>query len=125
MTLQNKKQFGVWMDSRHATIAGRKNIDNGDFVIVGHVENNGADSNSNEKTAHNAQKGLQHKFFKEITAFMQNAEEVHITGTGTEQEQFIHYMAEIPQFKNTKAEENTSNKLSDEKLLVYIAERFN
>jgi len=125
MALQNKKQFGVWMDSRNATVVGRTNVDNGDFVIMGHVENNGADSNSNEKTAHNAQKGLQHKFFKEITALMQNAEEVHITGTGTEQEQFMHYMAETPQFKNTKAEESTSNKISDEKLLEFIATKFN
>ncbi|QEC66596.1 hypothetical protein FRZ67_04520 [Panacibacter ginsenosidivorans] len=125
MALQNKKQFGVWMDSRNATVVGRTNVDNGDFIVMGHVENNGADSNSNEKTAHNAQKGLQQKFFKEITAHMQNAEEVHITGTGTEQEQFIHYMAETPQFKNTKTEESTSNKISDEKLLEYIAEKFN
>ena len=113
------------MDSRNATVVGRTNVDNGDFVVMGHVENNGADSNSNEKSVHNAQKGLQHKFFKEITALMQNAEEVHITGTGTEQEQFIHYMAETPQFKNTKAEESTSNKISDEKLLEFIAAKFN
>ena len=125
MALQNKKQFGVWMDSRNATVVGRTNVDSGDFVVMGHVENNGADSNSNEKTAHNAEKGLQQKFFKQITALMQNAEEVHITGTGTEQEQFIHYMAETPQFKNTKAEESTSNKISDEKLLEFIAAKFN
>ncbi len=30
---------------------------------------------------------------------MQNAEEVHVTGTGTSQEQFTHYMAGTPQFK--------------------------
>ena len=123
--MQNKKQFGVWMDSRNATVVGRTNVDNGDFVIMGHVENNGADSNSNEKTAHNAQKGLQHKFFKEITALMQNAEEVHITGTGTEQEQFMHYMAETPQFKNTVTNESTSNKMSDENLAIYIGAKFN
>lgn len=125
MSVQNKKQFGVWMDSRHATVVGRTNIDTGEFVILGHIENDGADSNSNEKTAHNAQKGLQHKFFKEITALMQNAEEVHITGTGTEQEQFMHYMANTPQFKNTITKESTSNKISDEKLLEYMAEKFN
>lgn len=125
MALQNKKQFGVWMDSRNATVVGRTNVDDGDFIVMGHVENVGADSNSNEKTAHNAEKGLQQKFFKQITALMQNAEEVHITGTGTEQEQFMHYMAETPQFKNTKAEESTSNKISDEKLLEYIASKFN
>lgn len=125
MSLQNKKQFGVWMDSRHATVVGRTDVDKGDFIIMGHVKNNGADSNSNEKTANNAEKGLQHKFFKEIAALMQNAEEIHITGTGTEQEQFIHYLQETPQFKNVDAKESTCNKISDEKLLEYIAEKFN
>ncbi|MEI9944195.1 MAG: hypothetical protein WDN26_08200 [Chitinophagaceae bacterium] len=42
---------------------------------------------------------MQHKFFKEILSFMPNAEEVHITGTGTSQEQLIHFMADTPQFK--------------------------
>ena len=125
MSQQNKKQFGVWMDSRHATVVGRTNVDNGDFIVMGHVDNAGAASNSNEKTAQNAEKGLQHKFFKEITSLMQNAEEVHITGTGTEQEQFIHYMEETPQFKNTKSKESTCNKISDEKLLEYITQQFN
>ena len=31
---------------------------------------------------------------------LQNAEEVHVTGTGQEQEQFIHHLAATPQFKN-------------------------
>ena len=34
MALQNKKQFGVWMDSRNATVVGRTNVDNGDFIIM-------------------------------------------------------------------------------------------
>jgi ribosomal protein L13 len=56
---------------------------------------------------------------------MQNAEEVHITGTGTSQEQFMRYMEETPQFKNTVTKESTSNKMSDEKLATYIAAKFN
>ena len=55
---------------------------------------------------------------------MQNAEEVHVTGTGTIQEQFIHYLADTPQFKNTVAKETTSNKMSDENLIKFIAEKF-
>jgi len=51
---------------------------------------------------------------------MVNATHVHITGTGQAQEQFIHYLAASPQFKNTKTEESTSNKMSDEKLVEYI-----
>lgn len=125
MSQKNKKQFGVWMDSHHATVVGRENPDTLDFTVLSHSVNPAAESNSSEKTAHNAEKTLQHKFFKEITSHLQNAEEVHITGTGTSQEQFMHYMKETPQFKNTVTNESTSNKMSDENLTEYIAAKFN
>jgi stalled ribosome rescue protein Dom34 len=125
MSGKNKKQFGVWLDSNHATIVGREQVDTGDFVILAEAKNDGQGSNSNENTANNAQQGLQQKFFKEITAHIQNAEEVHITGTGVSQEQFIHFMAETAQFKNTVANESTSNKMGDKKLIEYIAGKFN
>ena len=64
-------------------------------------------------------------FFKEILSHMQNAEEVHLTGTGTSQEQLMHYMAATPQFKNTLTKESTSNKMSDESLAKYIGAKFN
>jgi len=96
-----------------------------EFSVLGHASNPGADANSNENAAHNQEKTLQNKFFKEITSHMQNAEEVHVTGTGTAQEQFIHYLAETPQFKNTVARECTSNKMSDERLVEFISGKFN
>ena len=120
----NKKQFGVWMDSHHATVIGRENVDNGNFVVLAHVENKGAGSNSNEKSSNNLDKTLAAKFFKEINAYMQNVDEIHVTGTGQIQEQFIHHMAETPHYKNVVAKESTSNKMSDEKLLEFIAEKF-
>jgi stalled ribosome rescue protein Dom34 len=124
MSQKNKKQFGVWMDSHHATVVGKQNADS-TFTVLGHLKNPAAESNSNENTANNAEKTLQQKLFKEITSYMQNAEEVHITGTGTSQEQFSRYLAETPQFKNTATKQSTSNKMSDEKLTEYIASRFN
>lgn len=36
---------------------------------------------------------------------MQNAEEVHLTGTVTSLEQLMRYMAATPQFKNTVTQE--------------------
>ena len=125
MSQKNKKQFGVWMDSHHATVVGRADAEAVNFSVLGHADNSGAQSNSNEKSAHNDEKTLQHKFFKEITSLMQNAEEVHVTGTGTAQEQLMHYMAGTPQFKNTVTNESTSNKMSDENLTEYISEKFN
>ena len=124
MSQKNIKQFGVWMDSHHATVVGR---DTGatNFGILFHVQNAVIENNTNEKTAHNTERTLLHKFFREITAHMQNAEEVHITGTGIAQEQFIHYMEETPQFKNIVAKESTSNKMSDENLVEFFTAKFN
>src|SRR5580765_5407533 len=124
MTQKNKKQFGVWMDTHHATVVGRANADTQDFSVLGYAENAGAEFDTSEKNAHNDEKTLQHKFFKEILTHMQNAEEVHLTGTGTSQEQLMHYMAETPQFKKTVTNESTSNKMSDDKLIEYIDARF-
>lgn len=122
---KNKKLFGVWMDSHNATIVGREDIDNGDFVVLGHVKNAGPDNNSNEKTSNNHEIGLTQKFFKEIASIMPNVDEIHLTGTGQIQEQFMKFLAETPQYKNVVSTESTSNKMSDENLSSFIKEHFN
>ena len=118
-----KKQFGVWMDTHHATVVGRTATE--DFTVLAVAGNAGAEHNTSEKNQHNDERTLQHKFFKEILSHMQNAEEVHLTGTGTSQEQLMRYMADTPQFKNTVTQESTSNKMSDENLAAYISTKFN
>jgi stalled ribosome rescue protein Dom34 len=125
MTIKNKKQFGVWMDSQHATVVGREKVDTGNFIVLHHSKNEGAGSNSNENAENNKERTTLHQFFKQISSHMQNVEEVHVTGTGTAQEQFIHYLRDTPQFKNAIAKESTSNKMNDEKLVEYIAGKFN
>jgi stalled ribosome rescue protein Dom34 len=124
MPVKNKKQFGVWMDNHHATVVGHADETSGEFSVLGHAANPGAAGNSNENAAHNQERTLLHQYFKKITGHMQNADEVHVTGTGTVQEQFIHYLAETPQFKNTVATECTSNKMSDERLVEFISGKF-
>jgi stalled ribosome rescue protein Dom34 len=125
MNDKNKKSFGIWMDSQNATIVGKEDIDNGEFIILGHVENAGPDNHSNEKTTNNQEISLTQKFFKEIASKMQNVDEIHITGTGQIQEQFMKFLAETPQYKNAVSSESTSNKMSDENLIEYITKYYN
>lgn len=125
MSEQIKKQFGVWMDSHNATIVGREAVDNGAFVILGQVTNEKAAPNSNEKTANNHEIGLTQKFFKEIAHAMPNVDEIHLTGTGQSQEQFMKFLADTPQYKNAISTESTSNKMSDENLLLFIEKQYN
>lgn len=125
MSEKNKKQFGVWMDSHHATVAGRENIDNGGFIILEHVKNSGADSNSNENASNNQEIALTQKFFKEIVSKIPNMDEIHVTGTGQIQEQFIKFLADTPQYKNAVSSDSTSNKMDDDQFLSFISSHFN
>ncbi len=125
MSVKNKKQFGVWMDSQHAIVVGREKVNSGNFVILAHLNSGRQEGNSNENALNNAEKGSLQKLFKEVTSYMQNVDEVHVTGTGNVQEQFINYLAETAQYKNAITKESTSNKMSDEKLIEYVSAQFN
>ncbi len=121
--MSNNKQFGVWMDTQQAVIVGADSENEEKLAVIAHVKGEEISPNSSEKNTNNQEKSRQAKFFKEITRHMQNATDVHLTGTGTAQEQFIHYLEETPQFKNTKTTDCTSNKMSDERLLEFMAEK--
>jgi len=112
------------MDAHHATIAGRKDEDHAEFVILGKVDNPGADRNTNENAENNQEQALTHKFFKEIASKMVNIDEIHITGTGQAQEQFIRFLSDTPQYKHAVATESTSNRMSDEALIIMITDHF-
>ena len=119
--MNNQKQFGVWMDNHQATVVGVANTEGENLTVLAKVEGEAIAPNSNEKNSNNHEKTVQAKFFKEIATHMVNATHVHVTGTGQAQEQFIRYLAQTPQFKNSKTAESTSNKMSDEKLIEYIS----
>ncbi len=123
MSQKNRKQFGIWMDSHQAIIVGRAE-GMGDFEILATEKNKGQGSNSSENAANNSERTLQQKYFKEILSHMQNVDELHVTGTGKEQEQLVAFLSQTSQYKNTVAKQSTSNKMSEEKLVEYIEEQF-
>ncbi len=123
--MSNQKKFGVWMDTQHATIVGSDDTESGTLTVVAHVSGEAVSPSPSNKNENNQKQMLQAKFFKEIATHLVNATHLHATGTGQVQEQFIHYLAETPQFKNTKAEESTANKMSDERLVEFFADKLN
>lgn len=87
------------MDTQQATVIGKENVDSGNFVVLGHVKADSQNGNSSENAANNSERDSLQKLFKSITSHMQNVDEVHVSGTGTAQEQFIKYLKEA---QNTK-----------------------
>lgn len=124
MSEKIKKRFGVWMDTHHATIIGY-NPAAAAFTVLGHAKNPGPGPNSSENAANHLEITLVQKYFKEIAHHLVNADEVHLTGSGTIQEQFMRYLGETPQFKKTIASESTSTPMSDDKLIEFISHHFN
>jgi len=120
--MSNKKQFGVWMDTQHATVVGRTELVEGTFEVIAHVKSEDGHEYPNEHAANNHEITRTHKFFKEIASHMPNVDELLITGTGTIQEQFTHFLSDTPQYKNTVTSDTTSNKMSDEALVEYFTE---
>src|SRR5687767_10164558 len=108
MSSKNKKQFGVWMDAKLATITGRADTEAANFKVLGIVKNTGGSKNSNENASNNAESANRQKYFKDIANRMPNIDEIHITGTGQVQEQFMKFLAESPQYKNAVSSESTS-----------------
>ena len=123
--MNNQKKFGVWMDTQHATVVGHENAEAETLTVLAHIEGEAVSPSPSNKNENNQKQMLQSKFFKEIATHLVNATHLHATGTGQVQEQFIHYLAETPQFKNTKTEESTANKMSDERLVEFFAEKLN
>ena len=124
--MASQKKFGVWMDKQSATVIAKdESIEkgDGDILVLAHIVGEKISPNSSEKTANNHEKMAQTKFFKQIASQLQNATFVHITGIGQVQEQFMHYLADTPQFKNTQTVESTSTKMSDEKLIEMMAQK--
>lgn len=124
MSEKTKRSFAVWMDNHHATIVGHDPTGT-DFIVIGHAKNPGPGANSNENAAHNLEITLVRKYFKEIGRHLENADEVHLTGTGTIQEQFMRYLHDTPQFKRTVVSESTSQTMSDDKLLEFVSAHYN
>ena len=123
--MANQKQFGVWRDTQAAVIIGKDMPEAETLSVLASVKGEKNSSNSSEKTANNHEKSLQAKFFKEIASHLENATYVHVTGSGQVQEQFIHYLADTPQFKNTRTDESTTTKMSDDKLVEFMSAKLN
>ncbi len=122
--MDNQKKFGVWMDNYNAQIVGPSDTHADSIMFLANVEGEKPTYNASEKNGNNQEKMLQAKYFKEIASHIVNATHVHLTGTGQAQEKFMHYLADTPQFKNTVATECTSNKMSNERLIEFISDKF-
>lgn len=122
--MHGQKHFDVWMDKRsecyRERYGGVRNI-----FCAGFYKRGINSPNVSEKNAHNQEKPLQLKFIKVIKTHLQNATYIHVTSTRQVQEQFIYFLSDTAQLKNTGTDESTSSKMSDDKLIEFMSTKLN
>lgn len=121
-----EKLAGVWLDHHEAHI-----ISNHDgrtvsaLRVKGHVTSDThSGGHGSEYTANNAKVNALHKFFNEILHELTNTDELHLLGTGIAQEQLIHYVKGISQWKKMKVTEESTGKLNAAQALDKVATHF-
>ena len=119
------KQFGIWMDNRHATIVGVSQSNEADgFKVLAHIKEAKTLSNSDEHTLNNDKQRHLRSFFKDVSHELQNAEELYVTGISTVQEEFKSFLSDTPQFKNVKVNLDTDSEISDDALVAKVKSAF-
>ncbi len=120
-----EKLAGVWLDHHEAHIVSNHNGNEVSFLqIKGQVKSDEQKGHGSEFTAHKAKVNSLHKFFNEIMKQLTNTQELHLLGIGTAQEELIHYLANIPQWKKMKVTEEATGKMNAQQTLNKIAEHF-
>lgn len=122
---QTEKLAGIWMDHQEAFVISNhdgKTINT--LEVKAHVKADYQGGYGSEHTSQNAKKNALHKFFQEAMQPLANTEELHLIGTGTAQEELMHYLAEIPQWKKMKVTQDTAGKMGADQALNAISEHY-
>lgn len=124
--MSEKKLAGIWIDTHKAVVVKNHDAQNAfKFFLCSPVKATIQHGNSSENAANNAEQTNKVKFFKEVEHLLTNSEEVYVTGPGTIQEEFKHYLHDTAQFKNLKITLDTAQQMSDEEVLETVKKHFN
>ncbi|MDC8103276.1 MULTISPECIES: hypothetical protein [Chryseobacterium] len=124
--MSDKKLAGIWIDTEKAIVAKNHDAQNAfKFFLCNPVKAEIQHGNSSENAGNNAERTNRIKFFKEVEHLLINSQEVYITGPGKIQEELKHYLHDTAQFKDLKITLDTSQQMSDEKVLEMVKKHFN
>lgn len=124
--MSERKLAGIWIDTEKAIVVKNHDAQNAfKFFLCNPVKAEKQYGNSSENAGNNAEKTNRVKFFKEVEHLLTNSQEVYITGPGIVQEELKHYLNDTAQFKDLKITLDTSQQMSEEKVLETVKEYFN
>jgi hypothetical protein len=126
MKQNNPKQYaGVWLDNSNAMIISNPpGIGGDDYAIHDKVKAEKHHGGGSEHSMNNSKQGEVIKYFKSVSGFLINYDEILLFGPGKSQEQLQNHLKEDPQFNHKKITIDSADQLTDPQMIAKVREFF-
>lgn len=120
----NEKQVaGIWMDNNKACVITRDSAGN-EFTILQTIKADDSRGGGSEHSMNNAKQGNSAKFYKSISALLQNYDKLLIFGPGKAQEQFKNHLEADAQFAKKNISIDSADQLTEPQMIAQVREFF-
>jgi hypothetical protein len=126
MKQNNEKQYaGVWLDNSKAVmITNNADSEAGVFEIQDKIKSRESHGGGSEHSMNNTKQSENLKYFKSLSSFLLNYDEILVFGPGKSQEQFQNFLLEDAQFKNKQITVETADQLTDPQMIARVRDFF-
>ena len=123
MKQQEKLLAGLYLDTQKAVvIRPAPDYEEGDYIIQETLEAEKHDREGDADSKNRARQSDLLKYFKSVAAMLLVYDEVYVFGPGNTQEQFQNHLKEDAQFNNKKITIDSSEQLSENKMILKVRE---
>jgi stalled ribosome rescue protein Dom34 len=122
---EQKLLAGLYLDTQKAVvIRPAPDYEEGDYIIQETMEAEKHDREGDADSKNHARQSDLLKYFKAVAAMLLVYDEVYVFGPGNTQEQFQNHLKEDAQFNNKKVSIDSSEQLSENKMILKVREFF-
>lgn len=116
---------GVWLDHTKALIITTEDHQgHGDYAVREKVLAHSSSSRSSEHTQHQSQKGVEEKFYKEVSRHLEAYHDILLFGPGKAQEELFNHLKEDKHFHGKNLSIETAGNLTENQMLARVRDFF-
>lgn len=126
MGYTGKKVVGVWIDHQNAFIISTPDrMHHGEFSIIHKLAaSHHADHSSNEQAHNHKVTAERHKLFEKVSHLIDADDSIFVTGPGTAQEEFSHYLKQQHPFLKKEIAIGTSDHPTENQKIAEVRNHF-
>ena len=119
--MKTTKHLGIWMDNStaHVIESGQETVET-NAIYLKHEQGSG----SNENLMHNREQRLQTEYYKDLSEFIKNYEEVILFGPTNAKVELMNILKEDQHFSKIKIDVKSADKMTYNQQLAFVKDYF-